>query len=301
VVAYDMMLRDPELRISLQPERVISFGPLPTSRILRRWLEECDADILFVSTDDRNLDPGHARSVHFQCRARDLAPPGRRPNWSKDWERLWFEADRRVGRTITKNLRTAGFPFEGAAVRSISTALRKGSSVFIASSMPIRYVEFFWTRGRGHRLFSNRGANGIDGTLSTAMGIAHKGEDTFLLTGDLALLHDSNGLLIGPHLQGSLTILLINNDGGGIFDTLSVSCFEPPFETLFSMPQKVDFSALARSCGAFYQLIGSEDGLRSAVRAVPRPGVRLLEIRTDRKKDATTLRSLLNHANRVVR
>ena len=123
------------------------------------------------------------------------------------------------------------------------------------------------------------------------MGIAHGG-DAFLLTGDLALLHDSNGLLIGPQLRGSLTILLINNHGGGIFETLPVSAFEPPFEVLFAMPQKVEFSALARSCGADYHSsnpMGASDGDR----AESRPGIRLLEVPTDRKSDATTLRRLL--------
>ena len=122
------MLRDPELRASLRPDRVISFGPLPTSRVLRRWLEDSDTEILYVSTDDRNLDPGHARSIHLQCRAADLTAPGRPPARSKDWIRLWLEADRRVGRSITTGLRRAGFPFEGAIVRSFSAALRKGSS-----------------------------------------------------------------------------------------------------------------------------------------------------------------------------
>jgi 2-succinyl-5-enolpyruvyl-6-hydroxy-3-cyclohexene-1-carboxylate synthase len=294
VIAYDKMLRDPELRASLRPDRVISFGPLPTSRVLRQWLQDSDTEILFVSNDDRNLDPGHGRSTHVQCRATDLAVPRRSPARSVDWKHQWLEADRRAGRSLTTGLHRAGFPFEGAIVRSISTALRKGSSVFVASSMSIRNVEFFWKRGRGHRLYSNRGANGIDGTLSTAMGIAHGGEETCLLTGDLALLHDSNGLLIGPQLRGSLTIVLINNQGGGIFDTLPVSAYEPPFEALFAMPQKVDFSALAGSCGADYQLIGSDDELRAALRAESKPGIRLLEVLTDRKADAAILRRLLS-------
>jgi len=293
VSAYDRLLRDPRLRTSLKAGRVISFGPLPTSRILRQWLRESEAEILFVSLDDRDLDPGRARSVHLSCRAMDLAPPESRSARSGEWLQRWLEADRQAGRKLSAGLRRAGFPFEGAIVRSVSTALRKGSSVFVANSMPIRYVEFFWNRRRGHRLFSNRGANGIDGTLSTAMGVAHGGEETLLLTGDLALLHDSNGLLIGPRFRGRLTILLINNRGGGIFDTLPVSGFEPPFEAFFAMPQKVDFSALAGACGADYRLIDSGDELRSAIRARPRPGIRLLEVRTDRKNDAETLRRLL--------
>jgi 2-succinyl-5-enolpyruvyl-6-hydroxy-3-cyclohexene-1-carboxylate synthase len=181
-------------------------------------------------------------------------------------------------------------------IRTLSSTLKKGTAVFVASSMPIRNFEFFWNRGRGHRLYANRGANGIDGTLSTAMGIAHGGGDTLLLTGDLALLHDSNGLLIGPRLRGSLTILLINNQGGGIFDTLPVAQFDQPFEDLFATPQNVEFSALARSCGADYRLIESEGELRAAIRAATRPGIRLLEVRTDRKSDAATLRCLLRKA-----
>ena len=259
-------------------------------------METCDAEILFVANDDRNLDPGHARSVHLSCRATDLVMPKPRAARSREWLAGWLGADQKTGRSITASLRKAGFPFEGYVVRTLSSTLKKGTAVFVASSMSIRNVEFFWSKSREHRLYANRGANGIDGTLSTAMGIAHGGGDALLLTGDLALLHDSNGLLIGPRLRGSLTILLINNRGGGIFDTLPVSQFDPPFEDLFATPQNVEFSALARSCGADYRLIESDGELRAAIRAASGPGIRLLEVRTDRKSDASTLRGLLQQA-----
>ena len=94
-------------------------------------------------------------------------------------------------------------------------------------------------------VYFNRGANGIDGTLSTALGVAHGGiQPAVLLTGDLALLHDANGFLTVPKFKGGLTILLINNAGGGIFEHLPVAAFNPPFEEFFATPQQVDFAKL---------------------------------------------------------
>jgi 2-succinyl-5-enolpyruvyl-6-hydroxy-3-cyclohexene-1-carboxylate synthase len=111
--------------------------------------------------------------------------------------------------------------------------------------MPVRDLEYFWpATDRRHRVFFNRGANGIDGTLSTALGVAHGGRPAVLLTGDLALLHDTNGFLLTPKLRGSLTIVLINNRGGGIFEHLPVAQFDPPFEEYFATPQTVDFAKL---------------------------------------------------------
>ena len=100
--------------------------------------------------------------------------------------------------------------------------------VFVANSMPVRDVEYFWpVTSSAHQIHFSRGANGIDGTLSTALGIAHGGPPAVLLTGDLALLHDTNGFLSLSKFKGSLTIVLINNDGGGIFGHLPESrCFD---------------------------------------------------------------------------
>jgi 2-succinyl-5-enolpyruvyl-6-hydroxy-3-cyclohexene-1-carboxylate synthase len=112
----------------------------------------------------------------------------------------------------------------------VSQSLPIGTPLFIANSMPVRDVEYFWQPGnRQVRPFFNRGANGIDGTLSTALGIAHEQQPAVMLTGDLALLHDTNGFLLRPKFKGHLTIILINNNGGGIFEMLPVAQFDPIF------------------------------------------------------------------------
>jgi 2-succinyl-5-enolpyruvyl-6-hydroxy-3-cyclohexene-1-carboxylate synthase len=133
----------------------------------------------------------------------------------------------------------------------------------------------------------NRGANGIDGTLSTAFGIAHgAGRPAVLLTGDLALLHDTNGFLLRPSLRGSLTIVLINNCGGGIFEHLPVAQFGPPFEKYFATPQDVDFAKLSAAYGVEHMPVRDWDHFGDLISTLPESGVRVLELRTDRKRDA---------------
>jgi len=107
-----------------------------------------------------------------------------------------------------------------------------------------------------------------------------------MLTGELALLHDTNGFLLLPHFVGHLTILLINNNGGGIFEMLPIAQFDPPFETFFAMPQSVDFADLCKTYGVEHQLITAWEELETSLNPLPEVGVRVLELRCDRKADA---------------
>jgi 2-succinyl-5-enolpyruvyl-6-hydroxy-3-cyclohexene-1-carboxylate synthase len=150
-------------------------------------------------------------------------------------------------------------------------------------------VEFYWPpNDRRFEMFCNRGANGIDGTLSTALGVAHGGRPAVLLTGDLALLHDTNGFLIRPKFRGSLTIVLINNRGGGIFEHLPVSQFDPPFEEFVATPQEADFAKLCSAYGVEHVVVNDWAHFIPLVSELPVAGVRVLELRTDRKKDVKT-------------
>jgi 2-succinyl-5-enolpyruvyl-6-hydroxy-3-cyclohexene-1-carboxylate synthase len=172
--------------------------------------------------------------------------------------------------------------------------LPEETTLFVANSMPVRDVEYFWpANDRRVRPLVNRGANGIDGTLSTALGVAHHGTPTVLLTGDLALLHDANGFLTRPKFQGSLTIVLINNRGGGIFEHLPVAQFEPPFEEFFATPQEVDFASLCATHSVAHTLVRDWGQFTELIKTLPESGVRVLEVRTDRKKDAATRKALL--------
>jgi 2-succinyl-5-enolpyruvyl-6-hydroxy-3-cyclohexene-1-carboxylate synthase len=183
--------------------------------------------------------------------------------------------------------------FEGRASALLPGLLPKGTPVFVANSMPVRDLEYFCpANSRGLAVHCNRGANGIDGTLSTAMGVAHGNRPAVLLTGDLALLHDTNGFLSVPRFKGSLTIVLINNDGGGIFGHLPVAQFEPPFEEFFATPQRADFKQLAAAYGCTHVAVRDWKHFGQLLSKLPARGVRVLELRTDRKQDASTRKSM---------
>jgi 2-succinyl-5-enolpyruvyl-6-hydroxy-3-cyclohexene-1-carboxylate synthase len=183
---------------------------------------------------------------------------------------------------------------EAAIARTVLEASPEGTPIYLASSMPVRDAEWFWPVNNGKRpIFFNRGANGIDGTLSTALGVAEGcGAPSILYTGDLALLHDTNGLLAASAFAGSLTIVCVNNQGGGIFHHLPIAKEKDVFETLFATPQKIDFAQWAAAYGIDYELIAGLDALRSALRQLPAKGVRLLEVKTDRQADARFRQSL---------
>ena len=162
----------------------------------------------------------------------------------------------------------------------------------------MRDLEYFWRpNDAGRRILFNRGANGIDGTLSTALGVAWGGSPAVLLTGDLALLHDANGFLSLPKFKGSLTIVLVNNGGGGIFETLPVAQREPAlFEEYFATPQAVDFAELAACHGVEHLKPSTWEEFEAVMSELPALSVRIVELTADRKQDVSLRADLLAQA-----
>lgn len=287
VCRYDVVLRNPALAEALRPEQVICIGGWPTSKVLRGWLQSADPLVVLVSGRADNDDALHLRTafVRTPLAAFSRSFGGRqRPG---QYTRQWREVDARAGRAFVRRWRRTAGLVEPKWVPVLARQMRAGTACFLASSMPVRDAECFWpANGRGHRMLFNRGANGIDGTLSTALGVAHGGRPSVLVTGDLALLHDSNGFLIGPKFRGSLTVILVNNDGGGIFGHLPIARFEPPFEEFFATPQRVDFARLCAAHGVAHVRVRDWAHLGKLVAKLPKSGIRVLELRTDRKRDA---------------
>ncbi|MFW5883392.1 MAG: 2-succinyl-5-enolpyruvyl-6-hydroxy-3-cyclohexene-1-carboxylic-acid synthase, partial [Verrucomicrobiota bacterium] len=190
--------------------------------------------------------------------------------------------------------------FEGRWAWELAQHLPEDTPIHVASSMPVRDFEFFWpTRARRVHPFANRGANGIDGTLSTALGIATAAaRPTVLITGDLALLHDSNGALIAPHFKGSLTILLLDNAGGGIFHNLPIAQFDPIFEHYFTTPQSLDWQAWATAHHIPFETLNDWSTFRQRFAHLPDQGIRLLRLPTDRHRDTLTRQQLLTSNDR---
>ena len=184
---------------------------------------------------------------------------------------------------------------EGKVAWLLSQYLPQNTPIFIANSMSVRYAEYFWQKNdRQLQVYFSRGANGIDGTLSTALGIAHQNQPTVLLTGDLALLHDTNGFLINQYFQGSLIIILINNDGGGIFEMLPISDYQSLYEDYFATPQAVNFANLSQTYCVDYKAIDNWQQLQELLVNLPKKGIHLWEVKTNRKIDSLWLKDTLN-------
>ncbi len=301
IATYDLILRNPSLAQALAPEIVIQIGELPTSKELRTWLDAIDPPRWIIDPSPENFDPLHGKTRHLRTSIASLmltiSAQFPLPNSQiNPYLKQWCEAEGKVRQAINQVMPSLDFLLEGKAAWLLSQALPQKTPIFIANSMPIRDAEFFWLTRQSEIIpYFNRGANGIDGTLSSALGIAHHHpRSCVMLTGDLALLHDTNGFLIREKFIGHLTIVLINNNGGGIFEMLPIVQSESFFEEFFATPQNIDFSKLCATYGIEHKLISDWQQLQDLLNPLPKIGIRVLEVPTNRKFDALWLKDNLN-------
>ena len=292
ISTYDAILRTEA--VTLVPEVVIQIGELPTSKQLRSWLQDFPIKRWVIEPRIDNFDPLHGKTIHLSGAIEqivdDLKP---NPNLKQsNYCRRWCQLEAQTRKHIDSSLAEIDRLYEGKAAWLISRNLPPKTPIFIANSMSIRNAEYFWQPNDNEIVpYFSRGANGIEGTLSTALGIAYE-DSAILLTGDLALLHDTNGFLINQKFKGHLTIIVINNNGGGIFEMLPIAD-SPLFEEYFATPQNID---LARLCAAYnveHLQIDSWQQLTDLIQNLPTQGIRVLELVCDRDRDAAWLKSNL--------
>ena len=288
ISTYDLLLRNSELSKQLQPEVVIQIGELPTSKELRNWLTSSQSERWIIDSSNHNLDPLHGKTTHWQTSIEQLAETYNFPPKAyNSYLQLWCECEAKARTNVDSTMIEIEQIFECKTAWLLSKALPAKTLLFISNSMPVRDVEFFWQPNNLNiQPFFNRGANGIDGSVSTALGIAHRQQSSVMLTGDLALLHDTNGFLLNNKFIGHLTIILINNNGGGIFEMLPISKFELPFEDFFATPQNINFANLCATYNVEHELINSWKQLQQRLKKLPSSGIRVLELQTNRKLDA---------------
>jgi 2-succinyl-5-enolpyruvyl-6-hydroxy-3-cyclohexene-1-carboxylate synthase len=293
ISAYDALLRVPEFADAQVPDLVVRVGAPLTSTVAGRRLERSDATWL-VDRDGIWLDPSHTATTREHADPEALldavadlleAAPA-----SRAWLDRWLDAERLARHAIDEACDGSGDPFEGRISRDVVAALADGSTLVVASSMPVRDVEGFAAPRLGVRFLANRGVNGIDGFVSTVLGVAAGGEGGPIvgLLGDLCFLHDTNGLL-GARARGlDATFVVVDNDGGGIFSFLPQG--DPAvvetnrFEELFGTPHGIDLAAVAAVHGLPCVVVDRADGVGPAVReAISEGGVRVVLVRTDRR------------------
>jgi 2-succinyl-5-enolpyruvyl-6-hydroxy-3-cyclohexene-1-carboxylate synthase len=299
VTAYDAILRNPLAAARLRPASVLCLDSWPTSKALRKWITEADPRIVMLGGRPDNRDALHGRTEWIDA-GRASSASARTGAAAEGWNEAWAGCERRARAVIDGRLEAESALFEPKAAWLLARLLPPGTPLFIANSMPVRDAECVWPAGdRALRPCFNRGANGIDGTLSTALGFAHGGPPAVLLTGDLALLHDTNGFLASARLRGGLTIVLINNGGGGIFAHLPVAREKDAFEQFFATPQRVDFARLTSAYGVAHEVVADWVRFADLIGSLPADGVRLLEVRTDRRTDPAGRRRLFEEAARA--
>jgi 2-succinyl-5-enolpyruvyl-6-hydroxy-3-cyclohexene-1-carboxylate synthase len=299
VDAYDAVLRHERTAQSLAPDLVIRIGGTPTSKALHQYLERQSTAALIIVAESQWPDPSLLAEEMVRADpvvacaqiARSISPENLRDN---SWLDRWISADRIARHALDQYACTLSEPFEGAALADVVTVVPDGATLFVSSSMPVRDLDAFATGDkRSIRVMSNRGANGIDGVVSTTLGAAAAsksgGEGPLILViGDLAFYHDMNGLLAAKLHGIDVTVIIVNNDGGGIFSFLPQAEHPDHFEKLFGTPHGLDFEPVAAIYGGAYQRARDSASLRRCVGdAIAAGGLQLVEIRTDRACNVT--------------
>ncbi|MEZ0070731.1 2-succinyl-5-enolpyruvyl-6-hydroxy-3-cyclohexene-1-carboxylic-acid synthase [Planotetraspora sp. GP83] len=278
ISTYHFLLGDPEFAEAHRPDVVVTLGRPGLSRPLLSWLRRADEHIVVAPDLTRWPDPTRSATQVAQAVEISIAAG------DDSWLRSWRHADHVAREAVDAVLDESGLT-EPRLARDLADLLPNGSLLVCGSSMPIRDLDQAMRPRRGLRLMANRGASGIDGMVSTSIGaaLAHNGP-AYALIGDLTLLHDQNGLILGPREpRPDLCLVVVNNDGGGIFSLLPQAALKAPFERVFGTPHGVDLAYVAAAAGVPYTLVPDVEELSKAIRG---EGLRMVEARTDRQRNA---------------
>jgi 2-succinyl-5-enolpyruvyl-6-hydroxy-3-cyclohexene-1-carboxylate synthase len=297
VTTYDALARIASVRDALRPELVVRLGAPLTSKAAMSFLGGCPAvlvdpqrswsDPLRAAEEVLEVEPGPLLDA-----LASLLAPGR---GDSPWLAAWADVETTARAAIDGVLDGWSEPFEGRVARDLLACLPDGAALVVASSMPVRDLETFARARGGVTVLANRGVNGIDGFVSTALGVA--ASRTWLVTvgllGDLCLLHDANGLLGAGRRGIDAVLVVVDNDGGGIFSFLPQADLPAHFEELFATPHQVDLSALGLFHGLPVTDVRRADELVPAVEeALARGGIRILRVRTERRDNVERHRAV---------
>jgi 2-succinyl-5-enolpyruvyl-6-hydroxy-3-cyclohexene-1-carboxylate synthase len=301
IAHYDALLRDPAWGAAHRPELILRVGDLPTSKPLRQWLQSLDEEALQVAFDPESAwqDPAGAVATLLPADPRTvleaLAERLPRKPRARGWLEEWTGPDHAAAGAIAGVLGSRPELSEPRVAAELGVRLPAEATLVVASSMPVRDVEtFFPARPTPPRVLANRGANGIDGTVSTAFGVAAAARGpVVLLIGDVALLHDIGGLLAAGRLGLPLAIVLLDNDGGGIFHFLPVAGEGAAFEEHVATPHGVDFAHAAELYGLAHERVAAPEPFRAVLdQALAAERATLIHVRTDREENVALHRAI---------
>jgi 2-succinyl-5-enolpyruvyl-6-hydroxy-3-cyclohexene-1-carboxylate synthase len=282
VIGFDSILRSDRFATSHIPEVVLRIGAPPASKVLAQWVKKIECQTIQLRSSEMVTDPDHIvestviGDVATATRVLASAVTPCDKTWLADWAVAEEVAQKAISAWTSENFS------EPSVARTVTAAMQIGSHLVVSSSMPIRDVEWFGSTTAGVTVHSNRGTNGIDGVISTAVGVAisTKAQVTVLI-GDVACLHDSNGLLALNRRDVDLTIVVTNNDGGSIFSFLPQAQIvsNSDFELLYGTPHGASFEHLAATHGISYECVTT---VKDLAKTLQQSGTRLIEVPCDR-------------------
>ncbi len=289
---YDALLKSEKFKQAVVPEVVIRFGPQPVSKPLSLYLKSLmPKTYIAIDEDPLFRDSLGVVTHHIQSNPQALWQSVETIH-SSEILASWVRANEMATEYIASYIEEQDD--EGAFAGLLFNELKNHSDLIVGSSMPIRDVDTFFNKTtRDIGIYSNRGTNGIDGVVSTAIGIQMaRQRPAILLIGDLSFLHDVNGLLVTRFHETDLTIVVMNNDGGGIFSYLPQASEETYFESLFGTPTGLTFDSIAKMYNTEYFSTQTKEEFLKALDTPKKSNVRIIEVQTNRQKNVVTHRQL---------
>src|SRR5579885_2049747 len=318
ISSYDAFLRSEAFVERAEPQFILRFGAMPTSKPLLLYLQRyasCPQVVVDGNGDWNEPTQLASEMIHADpvtlCRylatavtkVDESAPDG------AQWLMLWRDAERATRRALLDTMQDFEQLFEGRVFSELAELLPAGATLYAGNSMPVRDMDtFFWPRQKRLRCLGNRGANGIDGVVSSALGASAAnvmlGDDgpTVLVIGDLSFFHDLNGLLAARLHRLNLIVVLVNNDGGGIFSFLPQSAYPEHFEQLFGTPTGLDFRHAVEMYGGAFRRITNWEEFRATFRhGMDGGGVHVIEVPTERESNVSMHRRLWQAVDTALR
>ncbi|MFJ8264325.1 2-succinyl-5-enolpyruvyl-6-hydroxy-3-cyclohexene-1-carboxylic-acid synthase [Peribacillus asahii] len=306
IETYDTFLRDDIAKERLNPDLVLRFGAMPVSKALLLFLKKHHSAKHLVVDDGAGWrEPaGLATNMIYSEVSTFCSDMLNQLSGIRDvtWLQRW-QAVNTATKEALYSLRDDAELSEGKLFLLLNELMPTHSTLFVGNSMPIRDLDtFFFNNEKQIRTLANRGANGIDGVVSTALGVSTVSEHTVLAIGDLSFYHDMNGLLAAKLQKQNMTIVLINNDGGGIFSFLPQANEKEYFELLFGTPHGLDFAHAAALYGAKYNKVTNwEEFGQVFTQSFTIPGLKVIEVPTERESNLVKHRELWNFVSQEIK
>jgi 2-succinyl-5-enolpyruvyl-6-hydroxy-3-cyclohexene-1-carboxylate synthase len=287
VSAGSFLLSDAGFANEHVPDVVVQFGAAPTSRVGLELVRRAGR-LVIVDQDHLVADPHRKAAWTLRAEPAGFVPDllrGSALAGESAWLREWTDADERAREAVDAKVDRWDEPFEGRIARDIAASVPDRGTLVVGSSMPVRDLDAYMRPRDGIRVLANRGASGIDGFVSTALGVSAAAAPTTALCGDLTLLHDLGSLIWSAHRGYDCVFVVPNNDGGAIFSFLPQRDL-PEFEELFATPHGLELGSICRAVGVGHALVERAADLIPAVeRAREAGGVHVVEIPIDRARN----------------